>query len=74
MSRFARRTLPALLVVVVVGLVPTPAAQARPLSHNISKDVYGAIDLHGVLRHFWTGLLSIFGADGAGSDPNGLPH
>lgn len=70
MTRFARRTLPALLVVLVVGLVPTPAAQARPLSHN-SKDVYASIDLHGMLHHFWTGLLSIFGADGAGADPNG---
>jgi len=74
MSRFARRTLPALLVVVVFGLAPTPAAQARPLPQHTSKDVYGLIDLHGVLHHFWTGLFSILGADGAGSDPNGTPH
>src|SRR5436305_11541401 len=39
MSRFARRNLPALFVVVVLALVPVSAAQARPFSHTNSTDV-----------------------------------
>jgi len=70
MSRF--RSLPALvLVVVVLGLVPAPAAQARPLTHRVSSEIYGPLDLGGILHHLWRGLLTVVGADGAGGDPNG---
>lgn len=72
MSRFARRNLPALLVVVILGLAPLSAAQARPLHHSKSTDIYGPIDLSGLVHHLWTGFLSLWGADGAGADPNGI--
>jgi len=74
MSRFARRSLPALLVVVVLALVPTSAAQARPLSHTNSSDFYRSIDFRGFMHHLWTEFVSLWGADGAGADPNGLRH
>ncbi len=73
MSRIARRTLPALLVVLVLGIVPVPAAQALSISHRSSTNIYGPIDLSGFLRHLWTSLSTIFGRDGAGTDPNGKP-
>lgn len=71
MSRFARRTLPALLVVTVLGIIPVAPAQARPISHKASTDVYGSINLGNLLHHLWTNLVSILGKDGAGTDPNG---
>ena len=73
MSRIARRCLPALLVVVVLGIVPIPAAQALPISHRTSANVYGPIDLSGFLRHLWTSLSTLIGRDGTGADPNGKP-
>lgn len=71
MSRFARRSLPALLVAVVLALATVPA-QARPLHRNTSSDVYGPMNLSGVIHHLWTGFLSLWGADGPLSDPNGM--
>jgi len=72
MSRFSRRNLPALFVVVVLALVPVSAAQARPFHRNTSTEVYGPMNLSGVIHHLWTGLLSLWGADGPISDPNGI--
>lgn len=74
MSRFASRNLPALLVVVVLALVPASAAQARSLSHTNSSDFYRTIDFRGFVHNLWTEFVSLWGADGAQADPNGLPH
>jgi len=74
MSRFSRRNLPALFVVVVLALVPVSAAQARPFSHDNSSDFYRSIGLRGFVHHLWTGLVSLWGADGAQADPNGAPR
>jgi len=72
MSRSAlRRTLSTVLVVVALGLLPAPAAQAAPVFHRAATGIDGPIDLHGFLHHLWTGLVSLWGADGAGADPNG---
>lgn len=71
MSRFARRTLPALLVVTLLGILPVAPAQARTLSHKNSTDVYGPINLGSLLHHLWTNLFSMMGRDGATADPNG---
>jgi peptidoglycan/LPS O-acetylase OafA/YrhL len=72
MSRFSRRNLPALFVVVVLALVPASAAQARPFSHSNSADFYRSIGFRGFVHHLWTGLVSLWGADGPALDPNGI--
>jgi hypothetical protein len=71
MSRF--RSLPALLVVVTLFVVPTaPAAHAFALFNHSAIPAAGDSDgIRSVFRHFLHGLLTLVGHEGAGGDPNG---